>query len=428
MMYRNRRNFASNIHPKVLTKTAGAKEYLSVIIDGNGSRDQLLKYIEEIGGTVKYDLPLINAIAAEVPAKAVKEISRHHTVHFINHDAKVFKTMDIASLAVDSDLVNEAGYGGKGIGVAVIDTGVHPHDDLTKPTNRIVAFKDFVNERTKPYDDDGHGTHVAGIIAGSGYVNERYKGIAPEASIIGIKALDETGSGSTSDIVAGIQWAVDNKEKYNIKVISMSLGSAVDEQDRNDPLARAVDGAVRSGLTVVVSAGNSGPSSRTITSPGTSPSAITVGAADDNRTSTVEDDSIADFSSRGPTFEGLSKPDVVAPGVDIMSLSNKSNTAYVSYSGTSMAAPIVAGAAALLYEKEPNLTPSQVKSRIINSAYAIDRNRNAQGAGIISIRKMLDIGELSTPTVPAVEKPQEKKKPLTEFNPALLFLLWLFRS
>ncbi|AOT70542.1 S8 family peptidase [Geosporobacter ferrireducens] len=386
------------IDPVVATKmSAEPNKMLSVIVHSSDACTHVHQCIESLGGKVKYVLPLIGAVAAEIPASQIERLSLEHEVEYINHDSNVFKCMDVASLAVESDYVNESGYTGKGIGVAVIDTGVINHDDFVRPTNRIVAFKDFVNGRANPYDDDGHGTHVAGIIAGNGFIKEDYKGIAPEASIIGVKVLDENGSGKTSDILAGLQWVIDTKDMYNTKVVCMSLGSPAENPYNKDPLARAVSAAVQQGLTVVVAAGNSGPERRTITSPGISPSAITVGATDDNRTVTLEDDFIAKFSGRGPTIDGNVKPDVVAPGVDIMSCSYKSPTSYVAYSGTSMAAPIVAGAAVLLYQKYPNISPAEVKSRLVQSAIPIDRSPYNQGAGCIRIRQAIGVEKKENP-------------------------------
>ncbi|WZL73086.1 S8 family peptidase [Clostridiaceae bacterium 35-E11] len=434
---------AKFVHPKVIARlSAGTKEYLSVIVYSQETCDHIRDCILDAGGKIKYDVPMINAIAAEIPASAVDSIAAHHMIQFINDDNKVFKCMDIATKCVAAQLVNDTGYTGKGIGIAVIDTGVAPHDDLIRPTNRIIAFKDFVNNRSQPYDDDGHGTHVAGIAAGNGYVNKKYKGIAPEANIIGVKVLDETGSGSTSDILAGIQWVIDHKDTYNIKVVNMSFGSPADKIYSEDPLAKAAAAAVQSGLTVVAAAGNSGPNARSITTPGTSPSVITVGAADDNRTISYEDDFIAEFSSRGPTLGGVVKPNVVAPGVDIMSLSNKNSTAYVSHSGTSMATPIVGGAAALLYEKNLELSPLQVKNKIVRSAINIDGNRFSEGSGIISIKNMLDLEDTTSPVAPTPKprmprrpprprpnqpsRPQQPSKPIFNFDPSLLALLFLF--
>ncbi len=426
------------VHPTVLKRiAAGSKQTLSVIVYSQGNCDHIRECIEKAGGKIKYELPAIQAIAAEIPAESVDHIAAHHMVQFINDDAKVFKCMDFASLAANASLVNEAGYTGKGVGIAILDTGVYPHQDLVKPTNRIVAFKDFINNRTQPYDDDGHGTHVSGIAAGNGFSNERYKGIAPEANIIGVKVLDEEGSGTTSDILAGIQWVIDNKNRYNIKVMNMSLGSPADKSYQSDPLAKAAAAAVQSGLTVVVSAGNSGPNPRTITTPGVTPSVITVGAVDDNRTSTYSDDFVANFSSRGPTPSNSMKPDVVAPGVNITSLSNTGPTAYVSHSGTSMASPMVAGVAALMYEQDENLSPASVKNKIMSTSVAIGEPRAAEGSGIININKALGVQDIPVPTTPNQNNPRptyprrrpawpRRQNPGMRFDPSLLMMLFLF--
>jgi len=246
-------------------------------------------------------------------------------VEYISFDNKVFALLDIANSSIGSEIPHKNGLMGEGITVAIIDTGVSPHSDLVKPQNRIVGFKDFVNNRNNPYDDNGHGTHVAGIIGSNGYSsNGKYAGIAPKANILAVKALDENGSGDTSAVVSALQWIIDTKDDYNTKIVNISLGSPATNSYKSDPLVNAVDEAIKAGLTVVVAAGNSGPSSKTILSPGNSPSAITVGAVDDNKTPELDDDFIAPFSSRGPTKDGITKPDVVAPGVDIMSLSDLS--------------------------------------------------------------------------------------------------------
>lgn len=338
-------------------------------------------------------MPFINAVAAEIPTDSVDPLAFYDMIKYIDDDTKVFKCINIASQFAGSQTVNKYGYKGKGIGIAIIDTGVAPHNDLTKPYNRIVGFKDYVNNKNSPYDDDGHGTHVAGIVAGNGYSQSKYSGIAPEANIIGVKVLDSSGSGSTSDILAGLQWIINNKEKYNIKIVNMSLGTPADSSYREDPLAKGATGATNHGLTVVTAAGNNGPRRRTINSPGISPYVITVGAINDNRTS-YNDISIANFSSRGPTRSGEIKPDIMAPGVDIVSLSNKNLSGYTSHSGTSMAAPIISGAAALIHEKEGDISPQQIKRIIKNTATPIrGESRLSQGAGIANIPRMLGLDE-----------------------------------
>lgn len=410
--FMNRKKMRSKyVHPMVTARiSAGTKKSLSVIIYSNKTIEEIRDYVVEKNGRIKYELPFINAVAAEIPSDSVEVIALHNMIKFIDDDTKVFKSMDIASEFIGAKKINNYGYTGKNIGIAIVDTGVAPHSDLVKPRNRIVAFKDFVNQKNAPYDDDGHGTHVAGIAAGNGFSNSKYNGIAPDANIIGVKVLDGTGSGSTSDILAGVQWVVDNKDKYNIKVLNLSLGTPADTIYKEDPLAKGATAAVtKYGITVITAAGNSGPNRRTINSPGTSPFVITVGAIDDNRTPSYEDIFIADFSSRGPTISGEIKPDIMAPGVDIISLSNTNSSGYTSHSGTSMATPIISGAAALLYEQNSSATPQYIKKIIKNTAIPIrGESRNAQGSGVASIPRMIEVNERESPSP---EGSRNKKKP-----------------
>ena len=210
-------------------------------------------------------------------------------------------------------------YDGKGITIAVIDTGIHPHPDFNTPDNRIVAFVDFVKGIKVPYDDDGHGTHVAGDAAGNGTLSEGvYQGSAPAANIAALKVLGKNGEGTTSDIIKAITWCIKNKKKHNIRVINMSLGDTAREDYWNDPINQAVQRAYQAGIVVCAAAGNEGPGPRTVGTPGDSPYAISVGAVDDRNTPDKSDDFITEFSSRGPTPGGLIKPDIVAPGEAII--------------------------------------------------------------------------------------------------------------
>ncbi|MTI66277.1 MAG: peptidase S8 [Firmicutes bacterium] len=339
---------------------------------------------------IKYNLPLVGGIACNMNLREIEKLSNDPDVEYISFDSKVFALMDIAGKTISSKFPHEKGFTGKKVTVAVIDTGVTPHNDLIKPKNRIVGFKDFVNGKNKPYDDNGHGTHVAGIIAGNGYAsNKKYSGIAPEANILAVKALDESGSGNTSDIVSAIEWVIETKDVYDTKILNLSLGSPATNPYSSDPLARAAEEAVRAGITVVAAAGNSGPSAKTILCPGNSPSVITVGAIDDNKTPEPNDDFIAPFSSRGPTKDGIKKPDVVAPGVDIMSLSNAGSN-YVSLSGTSMATPVVSGSCCLLYQKAKKINPSQVKSMLKKSCNDLKESNSDQGSGVINLKNLFE--------------------------------------
>jgi len=241
----------------------------------------------------------------------------------LDNTEKQFLDQAIPSISKEGSPVNNEvdpifqKYTGKGVGIAIIDTGVYPHSDFITPRNRIVGWHDAVDGRTQPYDDGGHGTHVAGDAAGSGAASEgKFKSFAPDADIVGIKVLGRSG-GKTSDVLEGIEWAIKNKERYNIKVINMSLGHKAFNY-LEDPTDIAVQQAFDAGITVVVAAGNDGPEEKTVAAPGDSPFAITVGAVDDKNTPDRSDDTLTPFSSCGPTPDGLIKPDIVAPGESII--------------------------------------------------------------------------------------------------------------
>lgn len=274
-------------------------------------------------------------------------------------------------------LYKDSNITGKGVTIAIIDTGVFEHNDLK---GRIIKFVDFVQHRQHPYDDNGHGTHCAGVVAGSGQAsNGKYKGIAPSSNIIALKVLDRKGIGSLESIIQGLDWCI----KYNqdatssrIDIISLSLGTHALKyhQEHEDPLVKMVEEAWKSGITVVTAAGNDGPDSYTIASPGVSERVLTVGALDTTKTPNT----VAEFSSRGPTIYGKQKPDLLAPGVEIISLRspashldrtdkrNKVDRHYSKMSGTSMSTPYCAGVVALLLEENHALTPDQIKHLLIN--------------------------------------------------------------
>ncbi|MFC3040403.1 S8 family peptidase [Virgibacillus xinjiangensis] len=306
----------------------------------------------------------------------IKQIKDHEAVERIFYDRIVTALLDIATRQIGSaELQRRADLTGKDVTIAVIDTGVHPHSDLTSTSNRIVAFKDFINGREEPYDDNGHGTHCAGDAVGDGYQSDGlYIGPALEASIVGIKVLDENGSGRLSTIIEGIEWCINNKDEYNIRIISLSLGAQAFESFRDDPLSVAVEEAWHKGIVVCAAAGNSGPQQTTISTPAINPFIITVGSTMDQNTEERSDDHIADYSSRGPTVDSFIKPDIYAPGTDIISLLAPDSTVehelpeqvvdenYLQLSGTSMATPICAGVVAQMLEANPDLSPNDIKS------------------------------------------------------------------
>jgi subtilisin family serine protease len=310
------------------------------------------------------------------------------------------------SIAASGSAVARSRYGvsGAGVTVAVIDSGVKPHTDL--PAMRIKAFVDFVNGRPTAYDDYGHGTHVAGIVAGSGAAsNGQYAGVAPGASIVALKVLDANGAGKTSDVMAALEWVLVNATTYGIRVVNLSLGHPIYEAAATDPLVELVEQLSRRGIVVVVSAGNMGRNALgqtvygSITSPANAQGAIAVGAADTRNSLQRSDDGIASFSSRGPTrYDYFVKPDLVAPGYQIASLLASGSTlatkypsyqiasSYFRLNGTSQAAPVVAGAAALAFHANPALTAHTVKGIL---QFTSQRLRSidvmSQGAGEINV-------------------------------------------
>ena len=267
---------------------------------------------------------------------------------------------------------------GKGVCVAVIDTGVESVLDLTVPNNRILAFKDFtLKSNYYCYDDNGHGTFVAGIIGGNGLLScGQYSGVAPECNVVCLKALNQKGEGTTEDILSAMQWIVENKNKYNIKVVCMSFGS---EPQKKDALSEGANALWNSGLVVVTASGNNGPNYGTITSPGISSDVITVGALDGLNGSLR----VADYSSRGDRSAKFVKPNILAPGTSVVSLSNKvGKQNYTVMSGTSVATPIIAGVCAILCQKYPFCNPEQIKAHLYNYAVDIGANKFAQGRGV----------------------------------------------
>lgn len=377
-------------------------EMAPVIIYSKRTINEIRDCIIENYGQIKYELPFINAVSVEIPKEKIEKLASHNMIGSISEDAIVSKA-PISSRRksaqttcgnYEDDLARIFGSTerGKGVGVAVIDTGVSPHYDLIKPKNRIIAFKDLLANKEMPYDDDGHGTHVAGIIAGNGYTSCKYTGTAPCADIVAIKALDDSGNGTESDILAALQWIINNGQYYNIRVINLSLGIKVEPPYDDDPLIKGANAAVRHGYSVITAAGNNGPGKCTINSPGTSPLVITVGAADLTRFEHDGDIKVASFSSRGPTLNGESKPDLVAPGVDICSLDGKNPKGYTVQSGTSMAAPVVSGVAACLYATRPELTPAQVKQILVKDALPLRKeDRYAQGRGLLNYKLFLNL-------------------------------------
>lgn len=325
--------------------------------------------------SLKHEYKNIPAVALNLNKGQIKKLTELDFIQHIEFDETVKAFNDTANywfgtqkarndFNVEGDRDgNVNSYSKDDVVVAVIDTGIDGnHVDLDG--GKIIAWKDYVRNRTTPYDDNGHGTHVAGIIAGEGDENSNYKGVAEGAALIGLKVLDSRGSGSMSDVTAAIDWCISNKDTYGIDIINLSLGTS-GSSDGTDSTSLAVNNAVDNGIVVVVAAGNSGPSRYTIGSPGAAEKAITVAAMADVGELGFN---LTDFSSRGPTADNRMKPDISAPGYNITAPEANSTNDYVTYSGTSMATPFTAGTVALMLDANPGLSPSQVKNILLNNA------------------------------------------------------------
>ncbi len=319
-------------------------------------------------GKVKYNFSIINATALRIPRRSLYELTEKPNVEMVYPDrvvhAYLYSSVPVIRANVARNMYN---LSGSNITIAILDTGIDDSheclddldDDPLTDDPKVIAFKDYINSFTDPYDDNGHGTHCAAIAAGTGG-GTRYIGVAVKANLVGVKVLDETGHGHDSDVIAGLQWCVGKKDMYRIKVISMSLGSD-DNNDGTTPLEIACDSAVDNGIVVCVAAGNSGSGSATVGDPACAKKVITVGSVDDGMT-------IAPGSSRGPTADGRIKPEVCAVGVNVTSAKAGTTDGYVMKWGTSMATPHVAGVAALMLEYNPDLTPDRVREILMDTA------------------------------------------------------------
>lgn len=372
------------------------------------------------GGKLKTPLFNIKGAAYRIPAKLLTFLETHPDIAYVSPDRHNHPAFDEATTAVLADVAQQQyGLDGSGVGIAVIDSGVYNHDDLQRADNsgsRIVYSESFVSGDSSANDTFGHGTHVAGIIAGNGYDSltgyaQQHIGIAPNANIINLRVLDGQGGGTDSQVIAAIQRAIQLQSTYNIRVINLSLGRPVFESYTQDPLCQAVEAAWQAGIVVVVAAGNNGRDNSagtegyaTVDAPGNDPNVITVGAINTHGTVQRDDDTIASYSSKGPTLlDHIVKPDLVAPGNHITSLlapgsyfaaqfpslgvqplpvcstdgtCSTGAAQYIQLSGTSMATPVVSGAAALMIQLDPTLTPDTVKARLMKTAW---KNFSANG-------------------------------------------------
>ena len=325
------------------------------------------------GVTESYHFRLRPFVHMYATPEAIRALEQDNEVVKIYADLPVHAYLNQAVPHIQAPRLWNEGLTGENVRIAIVDTGIDPaHPDFQ---GRIGGTTDFTGQG--PTDGNGHGTHCASIAAGSGAASGgTYRGVAYRATIYAAKVLRNDGQGMMSTVMAGVEWAVDQ----GAQVISLSLGTA-GPCDGTDALCETCDAAVQAGIVMCVAAGNEGPGSYTVGSPGCARNVITIGAADNA-------DHIASFSSRGPTADGRVKPDIVFPGVNIVAarasgtaLGAPVNENYTAASGTSMATPLAAGSAALLLQASPGLKPSQIKARLMNTAVDLGASAYAQGSG-----------------------------------------------
>ncbi|MBN1580452.1 MAG: S8 family peptidase [Anaerolineae bacterium] len=376
-----------------------AQPQVQVIVQGT-SMHAAVQAVQENGGRVSAKITIINAVVAEVSSNALVGLTRMPGVVRVTPN----RTVKPAGQAVDVEFVKaigaaevwDTGNMGQGVTVAVLDSGVNTNfRELAQESNgsgsRILAYYDAIEDKLykknklqkSPQDASGHGTHTAGIIGNSAFENQdnEYRGVAPEAKLVAVRVLNETGVGTYADVLRGIEWVVQNKDTYNIRVLNISMYAPVYAPYWADPYNLAAMAAWQAGIVVVVSAGNGGPDPMSIGVPGNTPYVITVGAYTDNYTvEDLGDDYIPPFSAAGPTLDAFVKPDVIAPGAHVVSLmhqktylgeaypENRLNAKYFRMAGTSMSAAVVSGISALMLSEYPDLTPDQVKYRLLITA------------------------------------------------------------
>jgi serine protease AprX len=394
------------VHPYLQAEAhSQPSKRVRVIVQKTGSNVLSQTLAQLFGGTVVDDYPYINSFVTDLKLSDILQLALSPGVAYISPDAPVVRldepAIDTTALqtaypaAVGADRAwNDPSVGatGAGVTVAVVDTGVN--GALSDFGGRVVS----VNASTAATvaDGQGHGTHVAGIIGGDDVAGGNdYVGIAPQAGIVSVKIADDQGNASESDLLRGLAWIDANHARYGIRAVNLSVSTAMPESYITSAVDAAVERLWFDGVVVVTAAGNLGPAAKAEWyAPANDPFVVTVGCLDDNGTPSTADDSLCSFSSRGATAEGYAKPDVVAPGRRIVSTLAGANVAlaqefpdrisdggrYIRLSGTSMSAPVVTGSVALLLQRNPSLTPDQVKWLLTQTATAYPGQTDAAGA------------------------------------------------
>ncbi|HEX2088963.1 MAG TPA: S8 family peptidase [Actinomycetota bacterium] len=398
----------TKVHPSVLRAAEARPSSLLPLIvrEATPRSDAAERLVEGLGGTVTHDLSIIGSFSARLPGAELDSLLSSHDVLKVWGDGRISmsnmakydsanpnKEWQRAIKLLDS---RSAGYNGSGVTVAMLDTGIQPVRDLA---GRIVASADFTSEGDG-LDRYGHGTHMAGIIAGTGASsNGVWSGVAPNANLVSVKVAGADGSTDVSVVIAGLQWIVGNRSAFDIKVLNLSFGTDSVQSYLVDPLNYAVEQVWASGIFVAVAAGNRGPYIGTVGKPGDDPFVVSVGAANLNGTPDRTDDTVAEFSSRGPTQDGLARPDLVAPGISIVSNRVKGSTVdlahplaavddnYMKGTGTSQATAVIAGVAALMYQANPSMSVNVAKATMIQTSGDSTALLPGGGQGMVNVAK-----------------------------------------
>jgi serine protease AprX len=399
--------------PVIVEGSANASDGSPSVINGLSRAQRAETSVRNRGGQVSGSSSLLGATVASLTPAEIRSLATDPSIARIHIDADV----KAASVAETSDAnpaptaitfqqtigaldAWNAGDTGQGVTVAVLDTGIDNHN-FTAFGARVKARVDFVDPANPAQGDPaGHGTHVAGIIGASRAAPA--PGVAPDASLVSVRVLDANGSSRLSTVIRGLEWVVARKKSMGIRVVVLALGAPAVTGYREDPLAAVAELAWRSGLVVVTAAGNGGPGAGTIQTPAIDPLVLTVGADDENGTTARTDDSVPSWSSVGPTPDGLAKPDLIAPGrkivsvrvpgstIDLQSPTHVEGSTTIRFSGTSEAAAVAAGAATLLLQQRPDLTPDQTKGLLIGAARPLSGVSGAtQGAGLLDVKQAL---------------------------------------
>src|SRR3954452_3273974 len=390
--------------------SSGPARMSSVIVEGPQSAQD---FVKSVGGRITHDLPIIGGFSARVPANDLPLLSRLPGVSGVMPDLPTHvqstpgtynNLPSVYKKVTGGVALSNTGANGQGVTVALIDTGVTSLPDIAGAMQSVsdpltLLQHACVNLTSEPTCDDsyGHGTFMAGIIAGNGGAsNGKYVGMAPRAKVISLKISGASGASDVSTIIAAVQWVVQNKAQYNIRALNLSLGTDSTQSYTIDPLDYSVEKAWQAGIVVNGAASNRGPGAGTISKPAGDPFVLTVGAIDDKGTNGLNDDVLPNFTGRGPTAaDGLAKPDVVAPGGHIVSLAapgaaittqfpSTMAAAYRRGSGTSMATAVVTGLVAQMISANPTLSPDRVKFMLTRTAHPDASNdRMAVGSGIV---------------------------------------------